>query len=95
MKRITAMLLGLLFALGFPGPAMGQPTHLRRGRASRAQRGRSAGHPKIRAAIAALEAAKVELAAAPGDFGGHKNDALAAVDNALKRLRLALQFERY
>jgi outer membrane protein TolC len=52
-------------------------------------------HPKIREAIVSLEAAKAELEQANGDFGGHKTEAIEAVNNALKRLRLALQFEKY
>lgn len=52
-------------------------------------------HPKIRQAIAALEAAKLEMEQAGGDFGGHKVEAIEAVNNALKRLRLALQFDKY
>jgi hypothetical protein len=52
-------------------------------------------HQKIREAIAALGAAKAELEQAKGDFGGHKAEAIEAVNNALKRLRLALQFEKY
>jgi hypothetical protein len=56
---------------------------------------RAESHPKIRQAIAALEAAKAELEQSGGDFGGHKTEAIEAVNNALKRLRLALQFEKY
>ena len=62
---------------------------------ARQRRARADNHPKIREAIAALEAAKVELEQSTGDFGGHKADAIEAVNNALKRLRLALQFEKY
>jgi len=29
------------------------------------------------------------------DFGGHKKDAVESIDNALKEMRLALQFEKY
>ena len=50
------------------------------------------GHPRIHAAIKALEAAKAELVAAPHDFGGHRADAVKAVDNAVSQLNLALQF---
>jgi len=56
---------------------------------------RSMNYPKIRAAIASLEAAKAELQNSGRDFGGHKQDAIDAVNDALKRLRLALQFEKY
>jgi hypothetical protein len=52
-------------------------------------------HAKLVAAINSLEAARDELQHSEKDFGGHKRDALDAVNNALKQLRLALQFEKY
>jgi hypothetical protein len=51
-------------------------------------------HPRIRAAIRELEAAKVELQKAPHDFGGHRADAVAACDKAIEQLRLALQYDK-
>jgi hypothetical protein len=51
-------------------------------------------HPRIRAAIKELEAAKVELQKAPHDFGGHRADAVQAVDRAVEQLRLALQYDK-
>ena len=56
---------------------------------------RSSSYPKIRAAISSLEAARAELLQGGGDFGGHKKDAIDSIDNALKQMRLALQFEKY
>jgi len=50
--------------------------------------------PHIRHAIKALEAAKIEMQAAPDDFGGHKADALEAVNHALEQLNRAMQFVR-
>ena len=58
-------------------------------RAARAEQ-----HPRIRAAIKQLEEAKKELQAAPHDFGGHRADAVQAVDKALEQLRLALQYDK-
>jgi hypothetical protein len=51
-------------------------------------------HPKIRQAIRALDAAKADLNAAAHDFGGHRVDALAAIDNAQKQLNLCLQYDK-
>jgi F0F1-type ATP synthase membrane subunit b/b' len=51
-------------------------------------------HPKIRQAIKALENAKADLNAAAHDFGGHRVDALAAVDKAIEQLNLCLQFDK-
>ena len=51
-------------------------------------------HPAIRAAIHALEKAKIELEHADHDFGGHRATALAECDKALQELRLALQYDK-
>ena len=49
-------------------------------------------HPAIRGAIMALERAKAEMQAANHDFGGHREEALTACDNAIAQLKLALQY---
>lgn len=51
-------------------------------------------HPKIKAAIRALEAAKADLNKAAHDFGGHRVDALAAIDKAEEQLNLCLQYDK-
>jgi len=51
-------------------------------------------HPAIRHAITSLENAKGYLQKASHDFGGHRADALASVEVALKQLRLALQYDK-
>jgi hypothetical protein len=51
-------------------------------------------HPKIHAAIDALKAAKEELKAADHDFGGHKKEAMGAVEKAIKQLKLADEFDK-
>jgi Co/Zn/Cd efflux system component len=40
----------------------------------------------------ALERAKAEMQAAAHDYGGHRVEALAACDNAIAQLKLALQY---
>ena len=49
-------------------------------------------HPRIAAAIAALQDAKAYMAAAPHDFGGHKEAAIRASDAAIRQLNLALAY---
>ena len=49
-------------------------------------------HPRIHAAIEALDGARTELQAAPHDFGGHKAAAIAAVNAAQEQLRLAMAY---
>jgi hypothetical protein len=51
-------------------------------------------HPRIRSAIRELQAAKAELQKAPHDFGGHRADAVVAVDKAIEQLRIALQYDQ-
>lgn len=51
-------------------------------------------HPEIRRAIDDLQRAKFAMQHASHDFGGHRVDAIAACDNAIAQLRLALQFDR-
>jgi hypothetical protein len=50
-----------------------------------------AGHPNIRRALHALEAAETDLKAAPHDFGGHRVDALAACDKAIEQSKICLK----
>ena len=51
-------------------------------------------HPHIRAAIHELREAREELKEAAHDFGGHRKEALEAVDAAIKQLELALKFDK-
>ena len=52
-------------------------------------------HPHIKSAIHELEEAKHELETAAHDFGGHRVEAIEAVNNALKQLREALQYDKH
>jgi len=51
-------------------------------------------HPHIRSALVELTAARKELQTAAHDFGGHRVEAMRAVDNAIKQLRLAQQYDK-
>jgi hypothetical protein len=51
-------------------------------------------HPHIRKAIAELREAKKELQKADHDFGGHRVEAIEAVDTAIKQLEVALKFDK-
>jgi hypothetical protein len=51
-------------------------------------------HPNLLRAINALQAARADLERAPHDFGGHKMDAMQAIDRAIEQLRFAMQFDR-
>ena len=51
-------------------------------------------HPAIRKAIGALEAAKSDLEHAAHDFGGHRVEAIEAINRALDQLHKALEYDR-
>ena len=48
-------------------------------------------HPGIRRAINALRAARNDLEHADHDFGGHRVEAMEAVDHAIEQLEVALR----
>lgn len=49
-------------------------------------------HPQIEAALHALADAKVHLEHAAHDFGGHRVDAIRAIDEADRQLRICMQY---
>jgi hypothetical protein len=51
-------------------------------------------HPHIRAALHELREARRELETAAHDFGGHRKEAIEAVDNAIRQLQQALQYDK-
>lgn len=51
-------------------------------------------HPQIRAAMRSLENAKDHLQHAAHDFGGHRVEAIRAIDEAHHQLELCLQFDK-
>jgi hypothetical protein len=51
-------------------------------------------HPHIRSAIVELTAARKELQTAAHDFGGHRVEAMRAIDAAVKQLRIAQQYDK-
>ena len=57
-------------------------------------KGSKEGHPHIRAAIRELREARRELETADHDFGGHRKEAIEAVDNAIKQLQEALEYDK-
>ena len=50
-------------------------------------------HPEIRQAIDALVTARAHLLDAKHDFGGHRKEAIAAIDAALAQLRVAMKYD--
>ena len=93
LKKLTAVAI----VAGFMSPALllAQPPQETKKQEAREERreGREQ-HPHIRAAIRELREAKHELETAAHDFGGHRKEAIEAIDNALKQLQEALQYDK-
>lgn len=53
-----------------------------------------ADHPEIRDALASLHHAKDHLEHAAHDFGGHRVEAIHAVDEAIRQLEICLKYDR-
>jgi hypothetical protein len=51
-------------------------------------------HPEIRAAINSLRHAKEHLEHAAHDFGGHRVEAIGAIDRALEQLEVCLKYDK-
>lgn len=49
-------------------------------------------HPEIEDALRALEKAKIHLQHANHDFQGHRVDAIRAIDEADRQLRICMQY---
>jgi len=49
-------------------------------------------HPQIEEALAALHNAREHLEHAAHDFGGHRVDAIKAIDEADRQLRVCMQY---
>jgi hypothetical protein len=79
---MCAVIVALSFFLITAAPIMAQPT----------MAGERAAHPRIVKAINAIEDAVVYMRSAPHDFGGHKAEAIADCEKAIKQLREALKF---
>lgn len=76
MKFISGIVLGIVLSAGITLFAQNE----------------RALHPRIAAAIAAIRDARAYMAEAPHDFGGHKEAAIKACDDAIRQLNLALAY---
>jgi hypothetical protein len=51
-------------------------------------------HPQIREALAALRNSKEHLEHAAHDFGGHRVEAIRAIDEAIHQLEICMQYDK-
>jgi hypothetical protein len=80
-KRLLSLAVFGLFTLAFAYPA-GVP-------AASAE-----AHPEIHAAINSLRHAKEHLEHAAHDYGGHRVEAIGAIDRAIEQLEVCLRYDR-
>ena len=51
-------------------------------------------HPHLHHALREMREARVELKEAAHDFGGHRVEAIGAIDRALEQLEVCLKFDK-
>lgn len=94
MKKLSIATLFLALLITTPGvmnaatPANG-PTPTPQGERKGGEQ-----HPHIRGALRELREARHELETAAHDFGGHRKEAIEAIDNAIKQLQEALEYDK-
>ena len=76
MKFISGIVLGIALSAGLALLAQTEPPL----------------HPRIAAAITAIRAARNYMADQPHDFGGHRDAAVKACDDAIRQLTFALEY---
>jgi hypothetical protein len=89
-KKISAAVLTLGLMTLSPVISMASPVPA----PAQVLKGSAEQHPHIRAAIRELREARHELETAAHDFGGHRKEAIEAIDNAIKQLDQALQYDK-
>jgi hypothetical protein len=94
-KRITGWLAAAAVSVAiFPVAAAARGGHAPPASPAAVAASRPERHPEIRRAIAALDKAKAYLQHAAHDFGGHRVEAIEAIDRALAQLNVALQYDK-
>lgn len=90
-KRIVGVfaLLAMVLVLTFPVVAPAAPAPQPAAKAMPTEP-----HPEIRNAIASLRRAKDHLQHASHDFGGHRVDAIRAIDAAIQQLQTCIRYDK-
>jgi hypothetical protein len=104
MKKLTTFLgaMGLVFALALLTVAHAAPKSPATTPAAAAAAPATTAdpapvpqeHPEIHAALDALKNARMHLHDAKHDFGGHRVEALRAVDEAIHQLDICMKYDR-
>lgn len=86
---LTAMVLALTFSTAIPASLAAPKSQP----ATPAAAAAPEMHPEIRDALGALERAKAHLHDARHDFGGHRVDAIAAINAAERQLNICMKYD--
>jgi hypothetical protein len=95
-KRIVTLLPALALVLGLAIPAAaanGKPAPTPAAKPAAAPVPPEK-HPRIREALASLRASKEDLEHAAHDFGGHRVEAIKAIDEAIRQLEICLKYDK-
>lgn len=95
--RILSLLvmMVLVLALTFPvAVPAASPTGNAQPKTATAAAAAAEEHPEIHEAISSLRRAREHLQHAKHDFGGHREEALRATDEAIHQLEVCLQYDK-
>ena len=90
LKKLAAVAL----TVGLMSPVLVMAQESKQQEAREEKREGNERHPHIRAAIRELEQSKHELQTAAHDFGGHRKEAIEAIDQAIRQLEEALKYDK-
>ena len=94
MKTLVRFAVAIFIALAMSIPAIPQQSSPTSNFLPQVPGAHREHHPHIRAALRELQEAKQELKTADHDFGGHREDALKACDEAIRQLQQAMQYDK-
>ncbi len=92
---LTALIVAVAFSVSVPAaPKAGNATALPTRAATAVPANAIPDHPEIRDAMGSLRHAKEHLEHAAHDFGGHRVEAIRAIDEANHQLEICLKYDR-
>lgn len=91
---VAALVFSLAFSAAAPAAPNPKPAPTANAKPAAASPAVPAPHPEIRDAIAALRNAREHLNHAAHDFGGHRVEAIGAIDEAIRQLQTCMKYDR-
>jgi hypothetical protein len=96
-NKIVGLLTGTALVLAWAMPAAavnGKPAAVPTAKPAPAAPAPPEKHPQIREALASLRNSKEHLEHAAQDFGGHRVEAIRAIDEAIHQLEICLAYDK-